>query len=71
MRKEPPQLYGVAPPPGRRGAGDVRAATDGSFVPPGVSTDVPVAKECSKGFGSYARCGGATEAVGCPVEGKG
>ena len=28
-------------------------------MPPGVSAVPPPAKECSKGFGSKARCGGA------------
>lgn len=55
---------GVAAPPGKREAGDVSAATDGSFVPPGVSAPPP-AKECSNGFGSNERCEGA---VACASE---
>jgi hypothetical protein len=38
--------------PGRREDGDVRAATDGSLVPPGVSGAAPLLNDCSKGFGS-------------------
>jgi len=49
-REPPPQLNGVTPVPGRREDGEVRAATDGSFVPPGVSGGAP--KDCSKGLGS-------------------
>jgi len=45
-----PQGNGVVPPPGSRDDGDVRAATGGSLVPPGVS-GAPL-KDCSKGFGS-------------------
>lgn len=64
VRSDPPQLNGVVPP-GRRGAGDVRAATEGNVcVPPGVSLVPPPAKECSKGFGSNARCIFAME---CPT----
>jgi len=40
----------VVPPPGSRDDGDVRAATGGSLVPPGVS-GAPL-KDCSKGLGS-------------------
>ncbi len=52
VRSEPPpQANGVLP--GSREDGDVRAATDGSLVPPGpgVSGGAPP-KDCSKGFGS-------------------
>jgi hypothetical protein len=38
-------------PPGRRDAGDVRAATGGNSDFPGVSTD-GLPKDCSKGLGS-------------------
>ncbi len=55
VRKDPvPQLNGVAPPPpGRSDDGDVRAATEGSLVPPGVSGAPP--KDCSNGLGSRLR----------------
>jgi hypothetical protein len=49
-REPPPQANGVLP--GRREDGDVRAATDGSLVPPGVSGAAPLLNDCSKGFGS-------------------
>lgn len=62
-----PQLKGVPAPPGRgsKDAGDVREATDGSFVvPPGVSGAQPPRtgsalppKDCSKGFGSWVSAG--------------
>lgn len=53
-REPPPQLKGVALLPGKREDGDVRAATEGSLVPPGVSGPLPP-KDCSKGFGSKLR----------------
>lgn len=54
MRKEPPpQLNGVAAVPGSNEEGDVNAATEGSFVPPGVSGAPP--KDCSNGLGSRLR----------------
>jgi len=54
VRSEPPpQVKGVTPVPGRREDGDVREATDGSLVPPGVSGAPP--NDCSKGFGSKLR----------------
>lgn len=57
-RREPPPQKGVIPvPPGNKEAGDVSAATDGSFVPPGVATSPPAVvtwpeNELSNGFGS-------------------
>lgn len=55
MRKEPPpQLKGVALAPGKSDDGEVKAATDGSLVPPGVSGPPPP-KDCSKGLGSRLR----------------
>jgi hypothetical protein len=47
----------------------VRAATEGNFVPPGVSA-LPPAKECSNGLGSKARCGGAGRGAVPRVEEK-
>ena len=44
------QLKDVTPLPGSSDDGDVSAATDGSFVPLGVSGAPP--KDCSKGLGS-------------------
>src|ERR1700761_7504161 len=52
LSEPPPQGNGVTPVPGRREDGDVRAATEGSLVPPGVSGAAPPPKDCSKGFGS-------------------
>ena len=53
VRSEPPpQAKGVTPVPGRRDDGEVRAATEGNLVPPGVSGAPPVPKDCSKGLGS-------------------
>lgn len=49
LRDPPPQANGVTPVPGRSEDGDVRAATEGSLVPPGVSG---APKDCSKGLGS-------------------
>lgn len=54
VRSEPPpQLNGVALGPGKRDEGDVKAATEGNLVPPGVSGAPP--KDCSKGLGSRLR----------------
>lgn len=50
-REPPPQLKGVTPLPGSSDDGDVRAATEGSLVPPGVS-GAGAPKDCSKGLGS-------------------
>lgn len=50
-REPPPQLKGVTPLPGSNDDGDVRAATEGSLVPPGVS-GAGAPKDCSKGLGS-------------------
>jgi hypothetical protein len=58
LRDPPPQLNGVLPLPGKRDEGDVKAATLGNLVPPGVSTVLvavplpPVPNDCSNGFGS-------------------
>jgi len=54
LREPPPQLNGVTPLPGSSDDGDVRAATDGSLVPPGVSGAPPL-KDCSNGLGSRLR----------------
>lgn len=55
VRNEPPpQLKGVGVVPGRREDGEVRAATGGSLVPPGVSGPPPP-KDCSNGLGSRLR----------------
>jgi hypothetical protein len=51
LREPPPQPNGVTPVPGSRDDGEVSAATDGSFVPPGVSGGAPP-KDCSNGLGS-------------------
>lgn len=48
-RELPPQGNGVLP--GRSDDGDVSAATEGNFVPPGVSGGAPP-NDCSNGFGS-------------------
>lgn len=55
--RSPPQKFGVALEP-KRPAGEVRACTEGSLVPPGVCTPPPVASppppanERSKGLAS-------------------
>lgn len=55
VRSEPPpQVKGVDVEPWRRADGEVKAATEGSFVPPGVSGPLPP-KDCSKGLGSRLR----------------
>lgn len=53
-REPPPQLKGVALVPGSRDEGDVKAATLGSLVPPGVSGPPPP-NDCSNGLGSRLR----------------
>lgn len=60
----PPQLKGVPDPPASIAEGDVRDATGGSFVPPGVSGapgprrgSPPPLKDFSKGFGSWVSDG--------------
>lgn len=50
-RREPGQLKGVFPVPGSIDDGDASAATDGSFVPPGVSGP-GTPNDCSNGLGS-------------------
>lgn len=61
LREPPPQLNGVFPFPGSSDEGEVKEATLGNFVPPGVSTVPaaapvpllpPVPNDCSKGLGS-------------------
>jgi hypothetical protein len=56
VRNEPPPQApkGVAVPVGSRDEGEVKAATDGSLVPPGVS-GAPPPKDCSNGLGSRLR----------------
>lgn len=55
VRNEPPpQLNGVAAVPGSNDEGEVREATEGSLVPPGVSGPPPP-KDCSNGLGSRLR----------------
>jgi len=54
VRKEPGQLKGVFPVPPIRADGEVRAASGGSLVPPGVSGLV-TPNDCSKGLGSRLR----------------